>query len=482
MPYIEGINRELIQTTMERAHISGLSVAFGKKDSISTTNIGKTDIDTTSAASGVVPNTVFGAASLSKPVFAYLVLKLIENGVLSRPGEDADKGLDRPLHEILPLESFFRVHGKELSADDIERAKAITPRMILSHSSGIPMNGEAALNFEPGKEYEYSGIGLEYLQRTINNQTGKSLEVLAQEYVFGKSALDMEHSSFVPPGASEDAANSANSLFTTSSDYAKLMTAWMNDSNPIMQQAFVSQISLTQDKQKLPRETIPAAEHVDMAVKSHLAWGLGLGLELDDEGKTVKAFHTGDMSQFRAQMALDLKEKSCITYLSKGDSDLHANGHILAPLIITPKIPINYAHTWFYSKFPFAFNVEKLPVKPFYGLRERDPAKIAEDSKAVREEFLSEKRPIPDSTDLSWLRDLPKGTRDIIYTVPAGEIEDPTVIARIQLGVETLGYGFKITPSARLLEDVPTLADASQMAPLAKPTEEVPDPTNSRPH
>ena len=46
----------------------------------------------------------------------------------------------------------------------------------------------------------------------------KDVKFLAQEYVFGKSALDMDHSSFVPPEASEDAANSANSLFTTSSD------------------------------------------------------------------------------------------------------------------------------------------------------------------------------------------------------------------------------------------------------------------------
>ena len=387
MPEIAGINRELIDSTRRKAHIPGVSIAYrdGKTTTPSTTNLGKTDTRDTSIVSDVQDDTVIGAASLSKPVFAYLALKLIEKGVLSRPRESAASGLDRPLHEIFPLEDFFHEHGKRLSAVDIEKAKAITPRMLLSHTSGLGIDTSAALSFTPGTEYAYSGTGFEYLQRVIKEQTEKSLGALAQEHVFG--SLDMKKSSFVPPGASDDKANAANSLYTTASDYAKLMTAWMQDPSPIMQQAFVSQISLTQDNQRLPGESNPAAEHVDMKIKERLAWGLGLGLELDETGKAVKAFHTGDMNQFRAQMALDLEKKSCIVYFSNANKDLEANGHVLGPLIITPKIPLDYAHTWFYSKFPFAFNVKQLPEEAHFGLRVQGKDKKA-DSDAVRAAFM----------------------------------------------------------------------------------------------
>ncbi|KTD50974.1 serine hydrolase domain-containing protein [Legionella quateirensis] len=395
MPEITGIESELIESTMRKAHIPGVSIAYrdGKTSTLSTTTIGRTDTrDTpdTSTVSDVQPDTPFGAASLSKPVFAYLVLKLIDEGKLSRPGESAASGLDRPLYEILPLKDFFSKHSLKLSEADIEVARSITPRMLLAHTSGIN-DHNAQLNFTPGKEYTYSGMGLFYLQAVVEKATGEELlEVLAQEYVFSK--LKMEHSSFVPPEAPKEKACAANSLFTTPSDYAVLMNAWMQDKSTIMQEAFEPQISLIKDNQIFPSGE--SAKYVDTKVKERLAWGLGLGLELDETGKAVKAFHTGDMNQFRAQMALDLEKKSCIVYFSNADKDLEANGHVLGPLIITPKIPVDYAHTWFYSKFPFALHIDQLSEESRFGTRVQGEDKKA-DSDAVMAVFMSISVPTP---------------------------------------------------------------------------------------
>ena len=90
-----------------------------------------------------------------------------------------------------------------------------------------------------------------YLQNVIKQVTDQSLETLAQNNVF--QPLGMLHSSFLPPDRpgymaqtisshakskeTPKTSNAANSVHTTASDYAKLMTAWMRDPSPIMKQA-----------------------------------------------------------------------------------------------------------------------------------------------------------------------------------------------------------------------------------------------------
>jgi len=68
------------------------------------------------APTSIDENTVFEAASLSKPVFAHAVMQLMDQGCLS---------LDAPLGDYLP---------NYVPAD--QRVSSITPRQILSHSGG----------------------------------------------------------------------------------------------------------------------------------------------------------------------------------------------------------------------------------------------------------------------------------------------------------------------------------------------------------
>ena len=63
-------------------------------------------------------DSVFFAASLTKPVFATAVMSLVDAGALE---------LDRPLREYVP----------EPYCDDA-RAASITARMVLSHTTGFP--------------------------------------------------------------------------------------------------------------------------------------------------------------------------------------------------------------------------------------------------------------------------------------------------------------------------------------------------------
>jgi len=115
-------------------------------------------------------NTLFEAASVTKPVFALAVEKLAERGIIN---------LDRPLYEYLPY--------KDIESD--ERYKLITARHVLTHRTGFPnwrwMNPDGKLNikFTPGTAFNYSGEGFEYLKLVVEKITGKKVEQVLQEEV-----------------------------------------------------------------------------------------------------------------------------------------------------------------------------------------------------------------------------------------------------------------------------------------------------------
>ena len=129
----------------------------------------------------VAPDTLFEAASTSKPVFAYAALRLVERGSLQ---------LDRP------LASYLR--PPYLPAD--ARLDRITTRHVLTHSSGLPNWGVEGKPetftpaFEPGTRFRYSGEGFFWLQLVAEKLTGKGLDALMRELLFEPAG--MAHSSF----------------------------------------------------------------------------------------------------------------------------------------------------------------------------------------------------------------------------------------------------------------------------------------------
>src|SRR3954452_813452 len=103
-------------------------------------------------------DTIFAAASLTKPVFAAGVMTLVDAGALER---------DRPLSEYLP----------EPYLVEDERAASITARMVLSHTTGFPnwREGPLHLRWPPGTRWGYSGEGFSYLQLVVERLTGASV-------------------------------------------------------------------------------------------------------------------------------------------------------------------------------------------------------------------------------------------------------------------------------------------------------------------
>jgi CubicO group peptidase (beta-lactamase class C family) len=167
---------------MARASVPGVSIAFVRDRHLAwSAGFGTTRRDSDHP---VAQETIFHAASLSKPVFAYAVLRMVHQRVL-------DLDLDRSLADYLP-EPFI--------ADD-DLLEQVTARHVLAHTTGWPnwrpkgepLRREAA----PGERFGYSGEGYFYLQRVVEHMTGESLESLLQARVL--RPLGMQHSSYAWP-------------------------------------------------------------------------------------------------------------------------------------------------------------------------------------------------------------------------------------------------------------------------------------------
>lgn len=138
--------------------------------------------------------TVMYAASITKAMFAYLVMQLAENGAI-----DLDTSIERYLPKPLPAYEKYA----DLAGD--ERWRKITPRMLLSHTSGLPNwrwfdfdaetiaydpNGKLRLRFDPGARYGYSGEGINLLQFVLEAGLGLDVGALMQTRVFDRFGMD----------------------------------------------------------------------------------------------------------------------------------------------------------------------------------------------------------------------------------------------------------------------------------------------------
>lgn len=271
----------------------------------------------------VTERTAFEAASLSKPVVAYIALRLADEGRLD---------LDAPLTRYVP----------EPVVPGDPRLARITARRVLTHTSGFAnwRGGEPLrIHFDPGERFSYSGEAFNYLQAALERLTGEPLEPLARRLVF--EPLGMTSSSFVwqdrydtfkayahdetgaVSGRRRTAeASAASSLLTTADDYARFVAAVLAG---------------TGLRAETHREMLRAQVQADSACavcvgrpagarSSVVAWGLGWGLSPD--GGDTLLWHWGDNGDARAYVAAARGSRRGVVILANG-----ANGLSIAPEI-----------------------------------------------------------------------------------------------------------------------------------------------------
>ncbi len=184
----------------------------------------------------VTKNTIFEGASLSKPMFAYFVMRLKEQGLIN---------LDRPLYQYLPYTDI---------AHD-ERYKKMTARHVLSHQTGFPNwrdeDGRTGLtlDFEPGSGFQYSGEGYQYLalvlqkilntnanglQKRFHKEVAKPLGLQVTRYIQSKKnrknkAAAFKAGTWYPDrDFGKEEFGAAYGVHSTALDWSRFMIALMN--------------------------------------------------------------------------------------------------------------------------------------------------------------------------------------------------------------------------------------------------------------
>jgi CubicO group peptidase (beta-lactamase class C family) len=119
-------------------------------------------------------DTIMYGASLTKTVFAYTVMQLVDQGKLNLDTPIKDD-LDKPLPTYGPDPVFPDKYGPYKDLADDPRWERITPRMCLTHSTGfsnfwfIEPDRKLHIHFDPGTHFSYSGEGLILLQFVIEH-------------------------------------------------------------------------------------------------------------------------------------------------------------------------------------------------------------------------------------------------------------------------------------------------------------------------
>lgn len=250
--------------------------------------------------------TVFEAASISKPVFAYIVLTLARTGAMD---------LDAPIGTAEPVLA-------ELGHD--ERSAILTPRVLLAHLGGLP-NWRSRLNFQatsyeelfssddtlqfifdPDTEYRYSGEGYVLLQQVVEDAARRELNALAKEMVFGP--LGMTRTSFLFDESMQTNASSghdqdlrpdkweislalaSSTLHTTATDLAR----------------FGAHVASGIRRHEYYAALAEPAVTVDSTVSTKISWGLGLGVVADEDGTYI--YHGGNNVIFIADFIYGFEE------------------------------------------------------------------------------------------------------------------------------------------------------------------------------
>ncbi len=307
-PLIADVEK-LVPTLLADARVPGLSMATVRNGALLWRRgfgVRKRD-----AKELVDEATVFECASLSKPVFAYAVMKLSERGVID---------LDAPLTRYAP---------KPFLEGD-PRLGLITARHVLSHTSGFQNWRSDAeplkIHDAPGTTFRYSGEGYAYLQSVVAHLTRQPIEPFMKARLFKPFGMTSSgylwndtftrhaaqpHDKEGAPSPNrqrteKDVAHfaAAGGLYTTPTDYARFVMEVVNQKRA--------------DEFRLEPETLKEMVRPRIKIDETTSWAHGWAVQHTKDGDLIQ--HGGSNPGYRAYVIASVERKSGVVVMSNGDN------------------------------------------------------------------------------------------------------------------------------------------------------------------
>ncbi len=162
----------MLPAMIEAHQVGGVALTFIENGEIAWTQVHGEQSEGVPATE----ETLYGVASLTKPVVAEVILRLVSQG---------DMSLDEPIYE----------YWTDPNVRGDERREALTPRILLQHQGGFPNwrsaeNGVLQFGFDPGADVRYSGEGYDYLVRFLERKFRRRFEVIAEEVLFDPIGIE----------------------------------------------------------------------------------------------------------------------------------------------------------------------------------------------------------------------------------------------------------------------------------------------------
>ena len=319
-----------LQERMEHYSVPGVSVAvIDDYEVVWAKGYGVADVET---GAPVTTETLFQAASISKPVAAMGMLRLVEDGVLT-----LDDNVNRWLSE-------WRLPENEFTEE-----APVTLRRIVTHTGGLTvhvhgfpgyavtaplattvqvLDGSEPANTDPirvdttpGTIYRYSGGGYTVMQHLMTEVTGRDFPDLLQELVLAPAG--MEHSSYLQPLPSEREAHAASGHLSDGSRvegewhiYPELAAAglWTTPTD-LARLAAEVQKSLRGESNRILSQEMTREMLSPMEPGGH---GLGFGLSRSGEGD-ARFGHGGSNHGFKCQLQAFVEGGRGAAIMTNGD-------------------------------------------------------------------------------------------------------------------------------------------------------------------
>jgi CubicO group peptidase (beta-lactamase class C family) len=264
-------------------------------------------------------------ASLTKFAFAYMVMQLVDERKV-----DLDKSIADYLPKPLPEYEFYA------TLKDDERWRKLTPRILLSHTSGLANfaflepDKKMRLHFVPGSRYAYSGEGLILLQFVLETGLGLKVGDEMQRRVFDRFGMKRTSmmwrddfadnladgyaldGSFAPHDR-RSRPRAAGSMDTTIDDFAQFLAGFVRGEGVSPE----SRAEMTRPQIPISTPTqFPTFLETESPAMKAVKLSAGLGV-VTFEGPFGRGFFKGGHNDTTGNQAICVeRDRRCVLYLS----------------------------------------------------------------------------------------------------------------------------------------------------------------------